>query len=62
LKLWMMWRNPKFDWELIMSNQAKIASKLVDIGDSLILPGDPDWNEPKFGLEDWNSVSKRELV
>ncbi|MDP6869152.1 MAG: hypothetical protein QGI21_00050 [Candidatus Poseidoniaceae archaeon] len=59
LKLWVIWRNPKFDWDRLISTQNKIAEKLTNIGNSLILPGDADWVDPDLGLEDWTRVFER---
>ena len=60
MRLWVMWRNPAFDWDELCREQSKLASDLVKIGDNLVLPGDDDWTEPLAGMEDFTAVSQRQ--
>ncbi|RJV00926.1 MAG: hypothetical protein DWC06_04455 [Candidatus Poseidoniales archaeon] len=59
MRLWMKWRDPRFDWDRLCKLQQELASDLVLIGDNLVLPGDPDWVEPKPGFDDISSVISR---
>lgn len=60
MRLWVMWRNPAFDWDKLCDEQRRLAFDLVKIGDNLVLPGDDDWIEPSPGMEDFTSVSQRQ--
>ena len=60
MRLWVMWRNPAFDWDKLCDEQSRLAFDLVKIGDNLVLPGDDDWIEPSPGMEDFTSVSQRQ--
>ena len=60
MKLWVMWRNPAFDWDKLCDEQSRLAFDLVKIGDNLVLPGDDDWIDPSPGMEDFTSVSQRQ--
>ena len=59
LKRWRMWRNDKHDWSTLQQRQDSIGEQLINLGDSLILPGDPDWVEPNTGSDDILSVKYR---
>lgn len=59
LKRWRMWRNDKHDWSSLQQRQDSIGEQLINLGDSLILPGDPDWVEPNTGSDDILSVKYR---
>jgi hypothetical protein len=59
MRLWVLWRNPSFDWDKLCEEQSKLAYDLVKIGDNLILPGDDDWIDPSAGMEDFTAVSVR---
>jgi hypothetical protein len=60
MRLWMKWRDPSFDWNMLCATQSKLASDLVAIGDNLVLPGDGEWVDPKAGLDDYTAVSQRQ--
>ena len=32
---------------------------MASIGNGLVLPGDPDWNDPPAGKDDWEMVQFR---
>ena len=54
-----MWRDDKHDWGSLQQRQKSIGEKLISLGDSLVLPGDPDWVEPNTGSDDILSVKYR---
>jgi len=60
MKLWLIWKDPSFDWDNLRKEQSILASDLVEIGDNLVLPGDTDWAEPDAGMDDYTAVSRRE--
>ena len=59
LKRWQRWRDNKLDWQSLQARQQNIGGQLISLGDSLVLPGDPDWVEPKTGTDDNLSVQYR---
>jgi hypothetical protein len=59
LKRWRIWRDDKHDWESLQQRQMSIGHQLISLGDSLVLPGDPDWVEPNTGSDDILSVKYR---
>ena len=59
LKRWKNWRKDEQYWEKLQSRQREIGGMLIELGDSLILPGDDEWQEPKTGRDDFNYVSLR---
>ena len=59
LKRWQRWRDNKLDWQSLQGRQQNIGGQLISLGDSLVLPGDPDWVEPKTGTDDNLSVQYR---
>lgn len=59
LKRWQSWRDEEMNWDELVTRQRKLASRLVSIGEGLILPGDEDWVEPPAGQDDVVSVRLR---
>ena len=59
LKRWRRWRDDTLDWNSMQQRQQKIGSELINLGNSLVLPGDPEWVEPNTGNEDNLSVRYR---
>jgi hypothetical protein len=59
LKRWYRWSDDEINWDLLQQNQRSIAQQLTQLGDGLVLPGDPDWVEPLTGMDDYTSVSYR---
>ena len=59
LNRWKRWRLNQLDWDGLQKRQREIGGLLVSLGDSLNLPGDPDWTEPETGQEDFKHVSLR---
>lgn len=59
LKLGLKLRSGSIDWETLLQTHSGLAQELATIGSGLILPGDPDWVEPKSGMEDWQMVQVR---
>ena len=59
MRLWVKWRDSSFNWDALTNTQKKLAADLVSIGDGLVLPGDPDWNDPSPGKDDFTSVHAR---
>ena len=60
LKRWSRWSDDEIDWDSLQQNQQSIAQQLTQLGDGLVLPGDPDWIEPKTGMDDFSVVSYRQ--
>jgi len=59
LKRWGNWRKNKLDWDRLQKQQREIGGLLVTLGDSLILPGDPEWQDPLTAEDDFKHVSLR---
>jgi 1-acyl-sn-glycerol-3-phosphate acyltransferase len=59
LRLGFKLRSGTIDWESLLQTHSSLATELATIGDGLILPGDPDWINPKPGEEDWQVVKTR---
>ncbi len=59
LKRWSRWSDDEIDWDSLQQNQQSIAQQLTQLGDGLVLPGDPDWVEPQTGTDDFSAVSYR---
>lgn len=59
LKQWKAWNNDSTDWDQLMTMQQHLAGQLVNIGVNLVLPGDPDWNDPPAGKDDAFAVRLR---
>ena len=59
LKRWQRWRDKSLDWNSLQQRQQTIGSELISLGDKLVLPGDPEWIEPKTGNDDNLSVRFR---
>ena len=59
MKRWFKLTSDSIPWENLIVSHNQLASRISNFGDSLILPGDPDWNDPDTGKEDWQVVSKR---
>ncbi len=54
------WSDDEIGWESLQQNQQSIAQQLTQLGDGLVLPGDPDWVEPQTGMDDFSAVSYRQ--
>ncbi len=52
-------RSGSIDWDNLLQTHGSLAAQLATIGDGLVLPGDPDWLNPKPGEEDWQVVKQR---
>ena len=59
LRLGFKLRSGSVDWSMLLETHASLAGELVMIGDGLVLPGDPDWVNPKPGVDDWEVVRPR---
>jgi hypothetical protein len=59
LKRWKNWRQNELDWDRLQKRQREIGGMLIGLGDSLVLPGDPEWQEPKTGDDDFKHVALR---
>ena len=59
LRLGFKLRSGSVDWGMLLETHASLAGELVMIGDGLVLPGDPDWVNPKPGVDDWEVVRPR---
>ena len=60
LTRWSNWRKNQHDWDRLQKQQREIGGLLIKLGDSLILPGDLEWSEPKTGEDDFKHVSLRQ--
>ena len=59
LRLWFKLRSGRIDWDELLESHGSLAGELANIGDGLVLPGDPDWENPAPGTEDWQVVKNR---
>ena len=59
LRLGFRLRSGSVDWDDLLSTHAMLAKELAIIGEGLVLPGDPDWVDPKPGVDDWEVVKMR---
>ena len=59
LRLWFKLRSGQIEWESLIQSHQALAMEMASIGDGLILPGDPDWQEPSAGKDDWEMVQFR---
>jgi len=59
LKRWARLRQGGIPWDELAESQRELAELLVDIGNPLVLPGDPDWNPPPTGVDDFEVVRIR---
>ena len=59
LRLWFKLRSGQIEWESLIQSHQALAMEMASIGDGLILPGDPDWQEPPAGKDDWEMVQFR---
>ncbi|MAJ01363.1 MAG: hypothetical protein CMA10_03035 [Euryarchaeota archaeon] len=59
LKRWKIWKDQDTNWDELVQVQRELASRLVQIGAGLVLPGDPDWTDPPSGHDDVVSVCLR---
>lgn len=59
LRLWFKLRSGQIEWESLIQAHRALAMEMASIGNGLILPGDPDWQEPPAGKDDWEMVQFR---
>ena len=59
LRLWFKLRSGQIEWESLIQAHQALAMEMASIGNGLILPGDPDWQEPPAGKDDWEMVQFR---
>ncbi len=59
LRLWFKLRSGQIEWESLIHAHQALAMEMASIGNGLILPGDPDWQEPPAGKDDWEMVQFR---
>ncbi len=59
LRLWFKLRSGQIEWDSLIDSHRSIATEMASIGSGLVLPGDPDWNEPPIGKDDWEMVRFR---
>lgn len=59
LKRWKNWRQNELDWDSLQKRQREIGGMLTGLGDTLVLPGDPEWQEPRTGDDDFKHVTLR---
>ena len=59
LRLWFKLRSGQIEWDSLIHAHQALAMEMASIGNGLILPGDPDWQEPPAGKDDWEMVQFR---
>ena len=59
LRMWFKLRSGQIEWESLIHAHQALAMEMASIGNGLILPGDPDWQEPPAGKDDWEMVQFR---
>ena len=59
LRLWFKLRSGQIEWDELIHSHQSLATEMAAIGNGLILPGDPDWNDPPTGKDDWEMVRFR---
>ena len=59
LRRWSRWKDESNDWAALVTEQRHLSAQLVDLGTTLVLPGDPDWEDPPPGQDDVDSVRFR---
>ncbi len=59
LRLWSKLRSGQIEWDALIHSHQSLATEMASIGNGLILPGDPDWNDPPTGKDDWEMVRFR---
>ncbi|HIF05063.1 MAG TPA: hypothetical protein EYQ80_06700 [Candidatus Poseidoniales archaeon] len=62
VRRWFRLRDDGVPWAELREKQMALAQLLLEVGDSLILPGDAEWSDPSTGLEDWQVVRRRTPV
>ena len=62
LQRWKIWKDDSKDWDLLVQEQQRLATELVNLGAGLVLPGDEDWNDPPSGHDDVDAVRRRTPV
>jgi 1-acyl-sn-glycerol-3-phosphate acyltransferase len=60
LQRWKIWKDDTKDWDLLVEEQRLLSAELVNLGSGLVLPGDPDWEDPAPGQDDVASVRFRQ--
>ncbi len=56
VKRWFRLRDDSIPWAEIKDRQQRLAEILIGMGDSFILPGDEEWQDPPTGQDDWQVV------
>ena len=59
LRQWRSWQDIDHQWEHLSATQGRLAERLVALGAGLVLPGDPDWEDPPPGKDDAAVVRPR---
>ena len=59
LRLGIRLRSGEVEWDQLLETHSSLAQELATIGSGLVLPGDPDWVDPKPGVDDWQVVGVR---
>lgn len=59
LRLWFKLRSGQVEWQDLIGMHHQLAKQMASIGEGLMLPGDPDWEDPPYGKEDWEVVHLR---
>lgn len=59
LRRWSRWKDESNDWAALVNEQRYLSAELVSLGTELVLPGDPDWEDPPPGQDDVDSVRFR---
>ncbi len=61
LRRWSRWKDESNDWVALVNEQRYLSAELVSLGTELVLPGDPDWEDPPPGQDDIDSVRFRTI-
>jgi len=59
LRQWRSWQDVEHQWGQLSATQGRLAERLVALGAGLVLPGDPDWEDPPLGKDDAAVVRQR---
>ena len=59
VRRWLAWRDESNDWDELVNTQRELAGALVALGSGLVLPGDPEWQDPPSGRDDADVVQRR---
>ena len=59
IRRWKRWQDDSIEWDALRNEQLAIARILASLGDEMVLPGDAEWENPPFGVDDAEMVRMR---